>query len=508
MKSRNGIDNAPLVSVFIKCRDDALFRDMALGWLARQTYKNIEIIHGDFDINRCNGQYVLVTDDDNVYNENAIEKMVAAAIAQKSDIVLFNIEVHWESNSDARVSAATNFAFPFSPYKIDGVPFVNDVLFHGVNSYMGACLFRRDFLVRNGLTKIERENAFVRRCMMHRPAVQTLATYLASHIIRIDAGYRTPHEYIADELDSYNYLAKYARAYFWTRRWREPISEMVRMLSMDGAFGAMSKLIPMNYIPQCSIHLVDHCNLNCKSCSHFSCLARAGDFELRPSDFRRDIRRLARITRGRVYVLELYGGEPLLHPNVTAFMKLARKYFPKSTIRLITNGILLPQQNATFWRAAHANKILISPTRYPIHVDWPYVADMARKYRVALDFFGGTGFCQRTLYHKPLDLNGMQNGALSYINCQHARCINLYRGRLYHCPVVAYIHYFNRQFNKNLRVCQSDWFDIYAKKITPRDVFDFCARPVPFCRYCMSRMTTYGHPWEQTKKDISEWTLQ
>ncbi len=497
----------PLVSIFLRCSDDQLFRSQALESVKRQTYQNIEIITEHLDLARAQGEFILITDDSNLYQENAIEKLVANAQENKSDIVFFGTEVHWESNSDARALSPVSFAYTFFEYQADGVPLLNDIFFNGINPYTEACLFRRSFLEKNKLMRVEYKPAFVRQCLMHGPQVYTMRAYFCNHIIRVHAGFRTPHEYIAALLDEYNFLREYAARSRKTKKWRKIVDFMIARFSMDTAMGMMTKVVPLDHIPQCSIHLVDHCNLNCKSCSHFSCLAKAGDFELKLSDFKRDLIRLRKITRGQIKILELYGGEPLLHPDVLPFMKYARLLFPKSLIRFITNGILLPQQKPEFWRTVRKYNILISPTKYPINVDWPRVAELANKYKVNLDFFGGTGFCQKTLYHKPLDILGRQNAAESFINCQHTRCVNLYRGRLYHCPIVAYIHYFNREFGTNLRPCAADSLDIYEKGLTPQDVFNYCARPIPFCRFCQSRATSHGHPWEITKKDISEWTL-
>lgn len=497
----------PLVTIFIRYSGDESFRTQADACWEHQTYKNIEIISDHMDFTRARGKYILVTTDSNLYQDNTIKKLVEIAESEMIDMICFGMEVHWESNSDVRASSSVNFAYPFFAYQVDGMPVVNSILFDGINPYPEATLFRREFLIKHGIVRIERWDAFVRQCIMHKPRLFTSRAFFGNHIIRTCFGYRSAHEYMAGMLDSYFFLRKYARQSRKRRHWCASIEYMINRLSLDSAMGQMSKVIPMDHIPQCSIHLVDHCNLNCKSCSHFSCLAKKGDFELNLSDFKRDIVRLRKITRGKINILELYGGEPLLHSNVLPFMKYARLVFPKALIRFITNGILLPQQKPEFWRMAHRYNILISPTKYPIHVDWDRVTELAKKYKCDIDFFGGTGYCQKTLYHKPLDIMGRQNGAESFINCQHTRCINLYKGRLYHCPIVAYIHYFNRQFGTNLRPCAGDSLDIYEENLTPQDVFNYCARPIPFCRYCFSRATTHGHPWEITKKDISEWTL-
>ncbi len=496
-----------LVSVFINGDTGDINRSGAIDWWKRQSDRRFEIITDTMDLSRANGEYILVTTPDDVYKDDFIADMAEIFAEQKPDILFFNAETHWESMSDSRMNAPVNYAFNFTEYTADGRLRISSDLFWNINSYLGACLIRRDFLGRNKLLGVPNVDALVRQCLMFFPKAHTIRRYYCNHLIRIGVGNRRPNDFLSRQLDEYNYLLRFVKKNRKVRLWYTSVESAIRMFTLHTSFGDLAKVVPLDHIPQCSIHLVDHCNLNCKSCSHFSCLARAGDFELDINDFKRDVRQLRRVTRGKIKILELYGGEPLLHPNVLPFMKYARKYFPRATVRFITNGILLPRQKPAFWRAAHRYKITICPTRYPINVDWATVNDLAKRYRVIFDFFGGTGHWQKTMYHKPLDINGEQNGASSFINCQHSRCINLYKGRLYHCPVAAYIKYFNRQFKTNLKLCDSDSLDIHQPNLTPGEVFNFCARPIPFCRYCMTQKTTRGHPWGTTKKDISEWTL-
>lgn len=501
-------DKNPLVSVFVILGTDENYNRVILDSIESQTYPNIEIIKNSYDLRQAHGDYILIATSDDYYGPDTISGLMAGLLESNLDVVLFNMERHMESGDDSRWSdAARHYAFPFRAYGIDGFPYISPQFMMQTNSYLGACFLRRNFLVRHNLMRIVRPNAFIRQVLMHKPRTYTMTSYMGTHVVRPMAGAQNENDYLTQQMADFRFLYRYAKSLFWLWKWREPIKKLIFDFATMSNVGILNKLRPRKYISQCSIHLVDHCNLNCKSCSHFSCLARAGDFELNLDDFRRDIRRLHRVTRGRVRILELYGGEPLLHPNVLPFMKYARRTFRRATIRFITNGILLPQQKPEFWKTAHKYKILISPTKYPINVDWNSVTETANKYRVALDFFGGTGYCQKTLYHKPLDIRGTQNPALSFINCQHTGCINLYKGRLYHCPVAAYIKYFNRQFGTRLKLTPMDSLDIHEVGLRPDDVFDFVARPIPFCRYCMSRATTRGHPWETTKKDISEWTL-
>jgi uncharacterized radical SAM superfamily Fe-S cluster-containing enzyme len=75
------------------------------------------------------------------------------------------------------------------------------------------------------------------------------------------------------------------------------------------------------------VGLTSHCNLNCAYCSAFSPLAKE-DFY--PVDvFKAECERLSLLTGGKVSEIQLAGGEPLLHPNVTDFFEIARSNFHK-----------------------------------------------------------------------------------------------------------------------------------------------------------------------------------
>ena len=65
-------------------------------------------------------------------------------------------------------------------------------------------------------------------------------------------------------------------------------------------------------IPYLETHLCDHCNLNCKSCSHFCPLVTEPTFtDL--EQYTKDIRVLSK--KLAIRTIRLMGGEPLLHPQ-------------------------------------------------------------------------------------------------------------------------------------------------------------------------------------------------
>lgn len=54
------------------------------------------------------------------------------------------------------------------------------------------------------------------------------------------------------------------------------------------------------------VDIVDHCNLNCKGCGHFSPLAPKSFLDI--GTFETDLRRLNELLNGEIYCLEIMGG--------------------------------------------------------------------------------------------------------------------------------------------------------------------------------------------------------
>ena len=92
-------------------------------------------------------------------------------------------------------------------------------------------------------------------------------------------------------------------------------------------------ITPHLYLPRIEIHIAEHCNLNCKGCTHFSTIA---DAEFLPvTEFENEIKRISELTN-KIGLINILGGEPLLNPDCTKYLKIARKYFPETEINLVS----------------------------------------------------------------------------------------------------------------------------------------------------------------------------
>lgn len=273
--------------------------------------------------------------------------------------------------------------------------------------------------------------------------------------------------------------------------------------SADVVMDAMARSTPKAML-NFEVALAQHCNLNCAYCDHFSPIAEPelADFD----ETARDFARLSELFDGRAKEIHLLGGEPLLHPDIIRFLKMARENFPKANINIVTNGIKLPAQPEEFWLACRDNSITICPTKYPISFDYDAMEERARQYQVKYQYFGGVSEkMSRMFIFTPLDPDSKCDGTRSFLRCLHANSkIYLEHGRLYTCPVAPTAHHLNRYFGTDFELLPEDSIDIYEAS-SAREILEFLARPIPFCRYCMTRKTKRGVPWRRSKKDIEEW---
>lgn len=244
------------------------------------------------------------------------------------------------------------------------------------------------------------------------------------------------------------------------------------------------------YLPRLECHITDHCNLNCRGCSHFSNLASEKYKSIEEFD-----KELACLS-GKLLIdeLKLLGGEPLLHPDLTSFFKIARKHFPKAEITLCTNCILLDRMSDAFWKSMKENEIKFVLSIYPP------LKEKAGHYRELIAEKG----IEIAYIHQSDEFWAMRNRKgdsdpkKAYEECSDSYCRNLRSGRLYICPDACYMDYYNDYFGQNIPVDKG--IDIYAN--SGKEIVKYLSEWKETCRYCMKYSI---HPWEQSKKKIDEW---
>lgn len=246
-------------------------------------------------------------------------------------------------------------------------------------------------------------------------------------------------------------------------------------------------------------HIVDHCNLNCVGCTHFSPLVKKPWFE-DINDFIVDFRALA--SRANVRTIRIMGGEPLLHPQVCEFLLTARELFPHSEIQLVTNGLLLSKRKEELLPICNEYNIVICTSNYHLNLDLNEVLKGFKFVRV--DDKG-------LLYNACLNCAGTYNGMYMFDRCD----LHIYRwyyfqnGRFYPCCISPNIHYFKEYFGVNIDEGSIDEISISVYDHTEEEIKEFLSKQIPLCKYCntIQRQKSY-HPFSISKKEIEEWTCQ
>ena len=201
------------------------------------------------------------------------------------------------------------------------------------------------------------------------------------------------------------------------------------------------------------------------------------------------------------------GGEPLLHPDLLNFLKMARENFPDTSIQIVTNGLLLLNQPEEFWLACKESNIEIWPTKYPIPLNFEKMEKRAADYGVKYRYYGGSDKVEAKRMHLfRFDVKGKQNRRKNFSLCGMAnQSVYLHQGRLYTCPIAPSARHFSKYFGVGLKEHSKNSIDIYQAN-SSQEILEFLARPIPFCRYCMMDKIRRSQQWRKSERAIEEWT--
>lgn len=244
------------------------------------------------------------------------------------------------------------------------------------------------------------------------------------------------------------------------------------------------------------IHIVDHCNLNCAGCNHFSPLAEPTFIS--KEDFTNQLKivaeRLPSIKR-----LMILGGEPCLHPELKDLLLIARTIFSNLEINIdvLTNGSLLDVilKDATLYQENHIHFLI---SRYK---NLKYNEEKLKQIKKLN--IGGDNVTRPIFLQTLVDVSGSQDQEKAFnYNCQVKKpCLTLKDYKIYECPFAAHYHIFSNCFNLENPIIKEDYLDLNT--ITLEKLEEFCYKPKNICRYCRQGNTWFWHPSE---KNFSEYT--
>lgn len=246
-------------------------------------------------------------------------------------------------------------------------------------------------------------------------------------------------------------------------------------------------------------HIVDHCNLNCEGCSHFSPLAQPWYENL--EDFIKDFSTLADKSNSQIGTIRLMGGEPLLHAQVGSFAHITRELFPRTEIQIVTNGILLKQRKAELLPLFNQDGIKVCISNYGLKgLDLNEVTSGFNYTRI--DW-------KQEMYHIGLT-RSCHDGAAAFRCCDLAvnKWFFFQNGRFWPCCIAANAWIFNDYFkdeqlylNAPVEECS---ISIHEHSI--EEIEEFLTKPITLCERCdtIYRMQ-HEHAFRLSKKELGEW---
>lgn len=260
----------------------------------------------------------------------------------------------------------------------------------------------------------------------------------------------------------------------------------------------------INYL---ETNVVDHCNLNCKGCAHFSNIYDNNYVDI--EQYKTDIKTISE--KFNVYYFRILGGEPLLHPNLKQIIEITRQLLVNTKIVIVTNGLLIPRLSEDVMQLIADNDIMISISLYkPTYEKLDNILDILTNYNIKFlindDYFGPIGPIEKFQTSLALEKKSFENNSDKV--CTGRFCIFLRNGKISKCYYPLLIEILNKKYGTNFELSENDYVDISNIK-NGWDMIEQLNDRIPFCDYC--REEIYEFDWEsQFKNDkcVSNFVLK
>ena len=198
-------------------------------------------------------------------------------------------------------------------------------------------------------------------------------------------------------------------------------------------------------IANLEIHVAHGCNLTCASCAHYSNQGHRGVVALADAEAWMNHWR----QRIEPRVFSLLGGEPTLHSQLTEFVALARRSWPRSHLRLVTNGFLLHRHpglprllrddpNAGIYLSIHHHSEEYQQRLAPV---LRLLERWQNRWGIAVEYYWSHLQWTRRYHGVGAAMAPFADGEprQSWENCPSKTSMQLYQGMLWKCPPLAYL---------------------------------------------------------------------
>jgi hypothetical protein len=256
----------------------------------------------------------------------------------------------------------------------------------------------------------------------------------------------------------------------------------------------------MNTIPFLDIHVSHVCNFRCHSCTHFAGgdqgLVSLNEAEAWMKKWQH---------RFQPEIFGMLGGEPTLHPQLCDFLVLARRYWPKSTLHLMTNGFYIARHPNLPETLEKTDSVLYLTK----HDSSPYymlafrqiveiIETWRKQYSFRFHYRHAEQEWQVRYHGTGGDILPFEDSIprKSWENCPSRKYVQLFQGKLWKCCSIAYLH-LQKEAYPNL---SSKWDPYLAYKPLCPDCSDeelerfLSAEEEPICAMCPAQKIMLKKP--------------
>jgi hypothetical protein len=194
-----------------------------------------------------------------------------------------------------------------------------------------------------------------------------------------------------------------------------------------------------------------------------------------------------------VGVVRILGGEPLLNPCLTEFIKYTREIYPNAIIYVVTNGLLIEKIDENLINTMRNEMAFFHISYYP-----PLENRIIQIQKFLVE--KGIAYTLSPLnkeFNKTQSLTDNKNPDFFY-SCFQASCTCIHEGKLAPCYAPFTTKYFNEAFNQNLPT--DEGIDIYDEELSMQELKLRLLIPMERCNYCIAGEAM---PWEIVGKNSS-----
>lgn len=243
-------------------------------------------------------------------------------------------------------------------------------------------------------------------------------------------------------------------------------------------------MIPIDNL---ELHITHQCNFSCEGCSHFANMNLSGMIPIEEAELW--IKSWSK--RIQPSTFSILGGEPTLHPDLSKFLLISRRYWKVSRLRLVTNGsflhnhpdlpkVLTQISNTCLYISIHHDSQEYKLAMEPI-ID--LVNRWHKDYAIDVQYYESYKYWTR----RYIEINGIifpykdNDPQKSWENCTSKYYFQLHKGKIWKCAPLTFLplvkNKYIKDWNKYLKYIPLDisCTDNELVSFVNKESEDFCS---------------------------------